>query len=106
VGACIRCGTVSTRALSLATKLVSVRGVPDDPHGGFDGSAPPHGLDRRGVRSAGYSPPEIAHPRPSGEGYQLTQAPLAGRDDDVSTATLLREWALAAYGGRVSYALF
>jgi hypothetical protein len=41
------------------------------------------------------APSEIAHPGPSGEGYQQRQAALAGRDD-VSTATLLREWALAA----------
>lgn len=41
------------------------------------------------------APSEIAHPRPSGEGYQQTQAPLAGRDD-ASTGALLREWALAA----------
>ena len=41
------------------------------------------------------APSEIAHPGPSGEGYQQRQASLAGRDD-VSTATWLREWALAA----------
>jgi hypothetical protein len=41
------------------------------------------------------APSEIADPRPSGEGYQQTPAPLAGRDD-VSTATVLRQWALAA----------
>jgi hypothetical protein len=96
--ACNQMRTVSTRTLSFDQAGVlrtTVRGMPDDPHGGFDGSTAPDGPDGRSVRSASYSPPKIVHPGPSGEGYQQTQAPLAGRDEG-STATLLGEWAFAA----------
>jgi hypothetical protein len=40
------------------------------------------------------APSDIPHSRPSEEGHAQTPALQSGRDD-VSSATLLREWALA-----------